>query len=273
VATAVAISTLSWPDLLPGLVRVALTAFLKGHWRSVSARTIDLALRRPLGRWMPMSTAFRCHWPSFYSASSNELFLASEEEATFTCHHARKICRRPKHPVRAFSEVPSTSVTTLPDNVVPVNCSPEPHKLVIPVVVPSLSPTPEPPPYAATWTAYVATLPAWEQVLLSPVSLVDRHSLLLALRSEDLLLLALDGGAADLIASFGAVLATQDKILLECGGRAQGANPRSFRAEGYGILAILRLAFHVRTFYVTRNPNLRFKLYCESLLKRIAVSW
>jgi hypothetical protein len=106
------------------------------------------------------------------------------------------------------------------------------------------------------------------------VSFVDRRSLLLALRSEDLLFLASDGGAVDLIASFGAMLATQDKILLECGGRAQRGNPRSFQAEGYEILAILRLAFHVRNFYVTRNPNLRFKLYCdsESLLKRIAAS-
>jgi hypothetical protein len=51
----------------------------------------------------------------------------------------------------------------------------------------------------------------------------------------------------------------------------QGANPRSFRAEGYGILAILRLIFHFRYFYVTRNANVRFQLYCdsESLLKRI----
>jgi hypothetical protein len=39
-------------------------------------------------------------------------------------------------------------------------------------------------------------------------------------------------------------------------------------------LAILRLAFHLRFFYVTRNPSLTFKLYCdsESLLKRITAS-
>jgi hypothetical protein len=42
--------------------RLLATAFLKGHRRSVSARTRDLALRRPLGRWLPTSTAFRCHW-------------------------------------------------------------------------------------------------------------------------------------------------------------------------------------------------------------------
>jgi hypothetical protein len=104
----------------------------------------------------------------------------------------------------------------------------------------------------------VATLPAWEQDLLASVTFVDRRSLLVALRSNGCIFLASDGGAADRLASFGAVLATADKILIECGGRAPGANPRSFRAEGYGILVIFRLAFHLRSFYVTRNPRLKF---------------
>jgi hypothetical protein len=256
--------------------RLLATAFWKGNRRSVSARTIDLSLRCPLGRWLWTSTAFRCQWPSFYSASSDELFLASEAGATFTCHKARKIRRRPKNSVRAFSEEPATEVTTLPVDVVPVDCSAEPHKIVIPVAVPCLAPPPDPPPhpYAATWIEYVHTLPGWEQGLLSSVSFVDRRGLLIVMRSNDCIFLASDGGAADRSASFGAVLATHDTILLECGGRAQGANPWVFRAEGYGILAILRLSFHVRTFYVTQNPNLRFKLYCdsESILKRIAAS-
>jgi hypothetical protein len=48
-------------------------------------------------------------------------------------------------------------------------------------------------------------------------------------------------------------MATQDHILIKCGGRAQGANPHSFRAEGYGILAILHLVFRLRHFYITQN--------------------
>jgi hypothetical protein len=120
----------------------------------------------------------------------------------------------------------------------------------------------------------VATLQFWEQELLSSVTFVDRRSLLVALRSNDCIFLASDGGGAYQLASSGAVLETNDTILIECGGRVPGANPRSFRAEGYGILAILRLTFHLRFFYVTRNPNLLFRLYCDSksLLKRIAAS-
>jgi hypothetical protein len=104
---------------------------------------------------------------------------------------------------------------------------------------------------------------------------VDRRGLLDALRSADHLYLASDGGAANQRGSFGALLATCfGSILIKCGGRALGADPRSFRAEGYGILAILWLALHLRHFYITGNPSLRFQLYCDSksLLKRIEAS-
>jgi hypothetical protein len=120
----------------------------------------------------------------------------------------------------------------------------------------------------------VDTLPTWEQEILLSVDFLDKCHLLEALRTAEQLYLASDGGAADRCGSFGAVMVTDEDILVECGGRAHGADPRSFRAEGYGILAILRLAFHLRYFYVTRNRQLKFRLYCdsESLLKRITAS-
>jgi hypothetical protein len=165
--------------------RLLATAFLRGHRRKVSAQTRDLLLCPPLGRWLPTSTAFRCHWTSFYSASANTLFLVAEADATYTCHPARNIRRRPKHPVRAFDDNHSSHVTTLPVDAVPVDCTEEPDKIVIPVSVPSLAPSAEPPPYAATWTAYVATLPSWEQDLLASITFVDRRSLLVALRLNE----------------------------------------------------------------------------------------
>jgi hypothetical protein len=119
------------------------------------------------------------------------------------------------------------------------------------------------------------SLSSWEQELLCSVTFVGRHSLLEALYSADHLYLASDGGAAiQQRGSFGALLTTSDQTLIECGGRALGADPRSFRAEGCGILAILRLAFHLRYFYITGNTSLRFQLYWdnENLLKRIEAS-
>jgi hypothetical protein len=43
-----------------------------------------------------------------------------------------------------------------------------------------------------------------------------------------------------------------------------GSDPRSFRAEGYGMLTILRLVHHIRYFYVTGKPELQFRLHCDS---------
>jgi hypothetical protein len=63
-------------------------------------------------------------------------------------------------------------------------------------------------------------------------------------------------------------------MFLECGGRAYGADPKSFRSEGYGILAIFRLVFHARQLYCTRNRRLRFTLVCDSksLIERFEAS-
>jgi hypothetical protein len=128
--------------------------------------------------------------------------------------------------------------------------------------------------YSSTimWADYVDALPNCEQiVLLQHIQFVDRAQLLGELRTAQLLLLALDGGAHSLQGSFGCLLATQETILLDCGGRVYGLDPRSFRAEGYGMLTILRLVHHIRYFYVTGNSALKFRLYCDSdsLIKRL----
>jgi hypothetical protein len=153
---------------------------------------------------------------------------------------------------------------TLPADSVPVDYRGEPNKYVIPYTVSTLTPDPLPnlPPY--TWHDYMATLPEWEKDLLSSIQFVDRRRLLHSLRSDENLFMASDGGVTNQQGSFGAVIATSDHILIECGGRAHGTDPRPFRAEGYGILAILRLAFHLRYFYLTGNAPLQFRLYCDS---------
>jgi hypothetical protein len=125
-----------------------------------------------------------------------------------------------------------------------------------------------------TWTEYLTTLPRWEKALLADATFVNRRQLFEALRIPKTLFLASDGGASNQRGSFGALIANNNTILIECGGRAQGADPRSFHAEGYGILAILRLLFHIRFVYVLSCRQARFRLYCdsESQLKRIEAS-
>jgi hypothetical protein len=79
----------------------------------------------------------------------------------------------------------------------------------------------------------VFELPAYlGKNLLTHVAFVNKARLLTALRTSADLLLGSDGGASNLKGSFGALLADDKSILLECGGRAYGADPKSFCSEG-----------------------------------------
>jgi hypothetical protein len=202
-----------------------LTAFLLGHRPIVSYQTRDLRLRRPLGRWRPSSNAFRYHWRSFYAASTNTLFALSSDDRTFTSHSPLRARRRPKHQVRAFSFDSMTQVTILPADSVPVDYAEEPNKHVIPDTLPTLLQDRPAPATALAWTTYLQTLPLWDRELLSSVEIVDRTRLFTALRQDDQLHLASDGGAVDKMGSYRALMATHEHILVECGGRAQGSNP------------------------------------------------
>jgi hypothetical protein len=223
---------------------------------------------------MPASEAFRYQWTSFYAHSTNSLFLLSDDGASFTTHPPKKTRQRLKHPVRTFAFDSGDSVPILPPDAIPVDTWAEPNKHVITDVISSIVPTLATPPPSFTWPTYLLSLPPWEQELLGSVAVPSRPILLTALRTEDRLFLASDGGACDKKASFGALLATSEQILVECGGRATGADPGSVHTEGYGILTILRLLYHLCYFYVNRNRDLRLRLYCnsQSLLTRIDVS-
>jgi hypothetical protein len=222
------ISTSLWPyQSLPGPKsfrtwrRLFAPAFLQGHLRRVSRRTNNLTLRSSLGRWHPSSEKFRSHWSSFYAASNNQLFLLSDDDArTFNAYPSCPICRRPKHPARAFSDTSACMITTLPLDSAPVDYWAEPNKYVIPATNSSLLPTPPVPPRPSRWSNYIQTLPTWEQELLSSVTVVDRRRLFSALHSAEVIFLASDGGATDKLGSYGALMATQEHILIECGGRA-----------------------------------------------------
>jgi hypothetical protein len=198
--------------------RLLATAFLLSHQARVSYNTRDLTLRRPLGRWLPSSVAFWYHWRAFYAASTNTLFVLSSDDRTFTSHTPRRTRRRPKHPVRAFSDEPTSLVTILPTDSVPVEYTTEPNKFVIPDTLATLSHEQPPTPTAVSWPAYFSTLPLWDRELLSSVVIIDRARLFPALREQAVLHLASDGGAVDNRGSYGALLATEEHILVECGG-------------------------------------------------------
>ena len=101
----------------------------------------------------------------------------------------------------------------------------------------------------STWEEYLTTLPNWDKELVSDVRLFKIHSLLALLHNNSDIFISSDRGAKDNIGSFGSVLASNKEILIEIMGQAYGKKPRSFRAEAYGTLAILRFLYHIIHFY------------------------
>ena len=80
----------------------------------------------------------------------------------------------------------------------------------------------------------------------------------------------MDGGAKEDIGSFGAVIANNKEILIKVSGQAYGKTPRSFRAEGYGMLAILRFLLHFIQFHnITTKAKLKIYSDNEDLIIRI----
>jgi hypothetical protein len=204
--------------------RLLTAAFLRGPHLPVSVRTRDLQLRTAVGRWLPTSSAFRYHWDAIYAPSTTSRYLVSASGTSFDIHVSKKARRRPRNPVWAFSDTPTDHVPLLPPDAVRADYAIKPNKLVIP---PSL-----------TWADYASSLPPWEQFLCRHVIILERALLFDCLRHSGHLFLASDGSAADCKGSYGCVLASEDIVLLTCGGRAEGSDPKSFRVEDYGMLAI-----------------------------------
>jgi hypothetical protein len=92
--------------------------------------------------------------------------------------------------------------------------------------------------------AYIAALPQWKQKLQSSIVLTDTTRLLAQLQSAKNLYIVSDGGAD---------------------------GDGSYRAESYGCLAILRLIYHLVTFYSLHPTVFRHTFYCDnkSLIKRL----
>jgi hypothetical protein len=105
--------------------RILANIFLSGERRRVSSRTRDLRLRQRLGPWLSTSTSFRLHWDAFFPPSSYALFVANMD-GRYSRHVTFKTRRRPKHPVRAFQQVPAAQGIHLPADALP--------KLLIPGV-------------------------------------------------------------------------------------------------------------------------------------------
>ena len=163
--------------------------------------------------------------------------------------------------------------TLLPADAIPVDLETHPRYYTIPRTIPSIQTALTVLPIQS-WEEYTSHLDTWEKELLQHNQILHRATLLKLLRSKHKVFLASDGGAHDPLGSFRCLIATKSKILTENGGQASGANPRSFRAEGYGMLSILRLLYHLTQYYDIPQIRGPVKMVCdsESLITRIKTS-
>jgi hypothetical protein len=96
---------------------------------------------------------------------------------------------------------------------------------------------------------FLASLPAWEQLLLQSVNLMDTPANIMHELNEGSFQSGSDGSVIALSASFGFVIASHSHRRLITGrGPAPGAKPQSFRAEAYGALAVRRILIRLSQF-------------------------
>jgi hypothetical protein len=255
--------------------RLLARAFLLGRAPRISNKRPHLILTTPLGAWLPGSQWLQSKWTTFYNREEQKLYCQDELDNHLSSAHSFSHRSRLRNPI--FDIVPGATRIALPDASIPVDAVFQPDYIMFPSIahlphLPVLH-TRQPPDYR-DFHQYVEHLPRWDNLLIRDCHFGDTpipEILALLQNPEVELILSSDGGAKDRIGSYGALIASQqdehhstDAILLEVGGVACGDTPRSFRAESYGQLAVLRLLYHL-TLYYEIQALCRFRFLLDNL--------
>ena len=126
-----------------------------------------------------------------------------------------------------------------------------------------------PTPFPTTLTTFIEQLTPWESLLLRRFKLLCSPQDLSTHFSQALpMFLCSDGSAPSFRGSFGGLCSTPDgQLLFSISGPAPGYRTSSFRAESYGLLALLRFVVQICNFYSIALPTtLRFNTDSQSLV-------
>jgi hypothetical protein len=85
-----------------------------------------------------------------------------------------------------------------------------------------------------TFSAYLTTLPFWDERQLLSVTLHNEQGLLTQLLSDEPLYIVSDRGATGHLGSYSALAANDTEIYVSVAGTTEGTLPGSFCAESYG---------------------------------------
>ncbi len=209
--------------------------FCRSFTQSRSNRRYQL--KQPLGNWIVPAAQMRRQWPYWHDPIHNRLLKKTSH--TYTIHLLLR---------HDFDADPAGQCSTLPAAAIPVDVTVYAHTFrvhhhYIQWQLPPSVASPQ------DIQSLIPTLPAWEQQLLQGLTLqVPMSELLSHLQSP--ILVASDGSVKDHRSSFGWVLANHDGLRLLSGrGPAPAAKPTSYRAEGIGILSVLRCFYHLKQLH------------------------
>jgi hypothetical protein len=210
-------------------------------------------LHQRLGKWTIPHQKMRRQWPFWYDIQTDTLYQETSEGIK---KHER---------MWYYFDTESTSEATLPPKSIPVDVDKLHNVLRLQpnqnnnqtTDSPGSSPIADEP----TIQQAINQTPPWEQELIGGITLqVQEEALKQASRRA--LKIACDGSVQGKKASFAWVVATAEGTrLATCSGPAYGCRPTSYRAEGYGILSIMRFLNLLTNRYGDIGPS---QIVCDN---------
>ena len=210
-------------------------------------------LHQQLGRWLYPPPQLRRNW-QFYHDIPNDELLSTHPSGHYLIHSKQN-----------FGYISQADGHT---NGLPTSC--RPASVIKTAMGWSISRTtpvvPQPLRYLpGTFEEFLDTLPTWESHLLQHTTLhQDLYTLHHSLQTGQACIGVSDGSVHGEKGAFGWCISHTNGNRLATGmGPAQGWKPSSYRAEGYGLLSILR--FLVRLFEFCSSEPRCSKVYCDNL--------
>ncbi len=198
-------------------------------------------LRQPLGRWTTNLEDQRRSWPAYYDPQNKEL-LIRQSKSHFLIHPRIH---------NGFNITADGYTNKLSNQCRPASALRGPSGWSTRHTVPPLAIMPTmATATTGTFEEYLDLLPEWEQSLLFNTTIhYDLYTLHHVLNTGTACIGVSDGSVIIDEGAFGWCISSTDGTRLATGmGPAQGMKPSSYRAEGYGMLSILRFLYHIFHF-------------------------
>ena len=196
-----------------------------------------LKLHQNLGNWIVPRTDMRRNWKFLYNPTDDTLYHHTETGWT---QHRKLTIDFDNQPTNWTGEPPAHAI---PADVIT-------HQHVFQLLQPNYHGYTLKPTWTAspTLAATIPTLDEWERELLAHVELIGvTEQELVHILTTEAVLVASDGSAPNPKASFAWIICRKNGTrIAQCNGPAYGYKPTSYRAEGYGILSVLRFLIRLR---------------------------